>query len=298
MKSKRLSIILGSLLILCSSTSVRATTISNYTVKSGDTLWKISKAYNTTISKIASQNNIGENQYIYPGQVLKVEDNGSSLYSTTSIGNLSQDVKTINYKTLSGDTVWGIAQKYGTTVDCIVKSNMLAQAILMPGQIITVPVNSTATVKPVGIKMSTPRQSSAYGDIYTWENARRLFTVGQRGTLKDIKTGIPFNIKYYGGSNHADIVPLTSNDSKKMVQIYKKWSWAAKRPMILTFNQGGVNYRLAISVTGMPHSTTDMYKQNWINGHFDMYFYNSTSHNTNEKVFAHQNNILIANGRF
>lgn len=298
MKLKKLTSILGSLLILCSSTSVSALTISNYTVKSGDSLWKISKAYNTTVSKIISQNNIGENDYIYPGQVLKIEDNRSNIQSTASVGNSSQDVKTINYKTLSGDTVWGIANKYGTTVDCIVKSNMLAEAILMPGQILTVPINSTTIVKPVGIKMSTPRQSNAYGDIYTWENARRLFTVGQRGTLKDIKTWISFNIKYYGGSNHSDIVPLTGSDSNKMVQIYKKWSWAAKRPMVLTFNQGGVNYRLAVSVTGMPHSTTDMYKQNWINGHFDMYFYNSTSHNTNEKVFAHQKNILIANGRF
>lgn len=340
MKSKRLAAVLTALFLLGTAPSAKASTISNYTVKSGDSLWKIAQIYNTTVSKIASLNNIDPNGYIYIGQTLKVEDNrsishivisGDTLwkislkYNTTvqaimDLNNLSSstiyigqvlripsvntlystttpEVKTVNYRVISGDTLWGVARKYGTTVDTIVKSNMLAAPVLMPGQIITVPVNSNVIVKPVGITMYTAKKGSNYGDIYTWENARRVFTVGQRGTLKDLKTGITFNIKYYGGSNHSDIVPLTTTDSAKMKQIYPTWSWSAMRPMVLTFSQGGINYQLAVSVTGMPHSTTDMYAQNGIDGHFDMYFYNSTSHNTNEVSPTHQKNILIANGQ-
>lgn len=339
MKSKKLVSILTALFLIGSVSSASASTISTHTVKSGDSLWKIAETYKTTVSKIASLNNISPSKYIYVGQTLKVKDNrsishivvsGDTLwklslkYNTTvkaimdanrlsssvivinqvlnipggnTVYTAASEVKTVNYKVVSGDTVWGIAQKYGTTVDTIVRSNMLAEPTLMPGQIITVPVNSNKIVKPIGINRFTAKKSSNFGDIYTWENARRLFTVGQKATLRDLKTGVKFNIKYYGGSNHADIVPLTITDSNKMKQIFPKWSWSAMRPMILTFNQGGTNYQLAISMTGMPHSTTDMYAQNKINGHFDMYFYNSTSHNTNKKSSTHQRNILKANGQ-
>ena len=340
---KKIFGLLTALLLIGNVSTVKAGTVINYTVKSGDTLWAISKNYNTTVSSITSLNNLSSTGYIYPGQALKIDDNkntyykvvsgdtlwkisvnykitvdalmkennltSSSIYvgqvlripSTTNLTTppplVTPTVKTTNYTVVSGDTVWGVAQKFNTSVDAIIKSNMLAAPIFMPGQIITVPVNSTEIVKPVGITMLTPKSSNGFGDLYTWENARRIFTVGQTGTLRDLNTGITFNIKYYGGSNHSDIVPLTHEDSNKMKQIYPTWSWNAIRPMILTFNQGGTNYVLAASVTGMPHSSTDSYAQNGIDGHFDMYFYNSTSHVANEIIPTHQRNLLIANGQ-
>lgn len=341
---KKLVGLLTALLLIGNFSVAKAGTLINYTVKSGDTLWAISKNYNTTVSNISSLNSLSSNEYIYPGQTLKIEDNKNTYYkvvagdtlwkisvtykttvdmlmkennltsSTIYIGQVllipssntltapspltnPTSVKTTNYKVVLGDTVWGVAQRFNTSVDAIIKSNMLATPIFMPGQIITVPVNSTEIVKPVGITMLKTKSSSEFGDLYTWENARRIFTVGETGTLRDLNTGISFNIKYYGGSNHSDIVPLTYEDSNKMKKIYPTWSWSAIRPMILTFNQGGTNYKLAVSVTGMPHSSTDSYAQNGINGHFDMYFYNSTSHNTDEISTIHQKNLLIANGQ-
>lgn len=337
MKLKRFSFILASLLLTCNSSIVKASTIIDYSVKSGDSLWKISQTYNTTVDKISSLNSLTSANYIYIGQTLKVEDNRYTSYAVisgdtlwkisvkfnTTVDNIvkfnnltsttiyvgqvlriplvstiqAPQVQTINYTIVSGDTVWGVAQKFNTSMDAIVKSNMLAEPIFMPGQIITVPVNSTQIVKPVGISMYKARVNNNFGDIYTWENGRRLFTVAEKGTLTDLNTGISFQMKYYGGSNHSDIVPLTFSDADKMKQIYPAWSWTAMKPMILTFTQGGTNYKIAVSVTGMPHSTTNMYNQNGINGHFDMYFYNSTSHVSNELSPTHQNNILKANGQ-
>ncbi len=341
---KKIAALLTTLLVSGNIYVAKAGTITNYTVKSGDSLWLISNNFKTTVSSIASLNNINANGYIYIGQTLKIDDNKNTYHTvssgdtlwrlsvnynttadaimkennlTTSIIYIGQvlripstislpaptptptqsTVKTSNYTVVSGDTVWGVSQKFNTSVDAIVKSNMLALPIFMPGQIVTVPVNSTEIVKPVGITMMRAKSSDKFGDLYTWTNARRIFTVGQTGTLKDLNTGIIFNIKYYGGSNHSDIVPLTVTDSNKMRQIYPTWSWSAIRPMILTFNQGGTNYQLAVSVTGMPHSSTDSYAQNGINGHFDMYFYNSTSHVADKISPTHQKNILTANGQ-
>lgn len=253
----------------------------NYTVKSGDSLYKIAQNYNTTVSSISSLNNITNTNYINVGQTLLVNDNR---------------VQTINYKVVQGDNLWSIARKYGTTENTIIQSNMLVNDTLMIGQILTIPVNSQTIVAPVGITMMTARKSSYYGDIYTWENARRLFTVGTKATLKDVATGITFNVKNYGGSNHADIVPLTTSDTANMKKVYPVWSWSAKRPMVITFTKGGINYQIACSLIGMPHSTTDIY-DNGMNGQCCLYFYNSVGHSDPTIQPDQQLNVLKANGQ-
>ena len=75
-----------------------------YTVKKGDTLHKIAKANNTTVSKIAKDNNIRDEDNIKVGQNLKINDD-------------------ILYQVKSGDKLENIAKKYGTTVDRIVSDN-------------------------------------------------------------------------------------------------------------------------------------------------------------------------------
>ncbi|KYH36007.1 putative peptidoglycan endopeptidase LytE precursor [Clostridium tepidiprofundi DSM 19306] len=340
MKSKKIATMITALMLCSFPHLVNADTIK-YTVQSGDSLWKISQKFNTSIYKIASLNSLDVNKYIYVGQTLLIDSptnhhyikhtvvKGDTLwklsikYSTTidkikNANNLSNDmifigqvlnipknsssisenisVKTVNYRVVSGDTIWSVSKKFNTSIDTIKKSNFLNADNLMPGQVLTIPVNSTKIVTPVGITMIKRRLNDNYGDIYDWDNGRRLFTVGTKGTLKDLKTGICFNIKYYGGSHHADIVPLTKSDTYQMKKIFPVWSWEYKRPMVLYFNQGNKNYQLAVSLIGMPHSTTDIY-DNGVNGHFCMYFYNSTSHKTNQIDSVSQKNILIANGQ-
>ncbi|SHH25372.1 LysM peptidoglycan-binding domain-containing protein [Clostridium grantii] len=272
------------------------TKITTYTVKSGDSLWKISQTFNTTAENLMTINNLTSSS-IYIGQVLKLTSSTSNTpIKETIIEEPVTKIETINYTVTSGDNLWNIAQKYCTTMNAIKSSNSLATDILMPGQIITIPVNSKETVAPVGITMTRKRSNDNYGDLYTWENGRRLFTVGQTATLKDLTSGITFNVKYYGGSNHADIVTLTQQDTDKLKKVFPSWSWSSMKPMVLYFSQNGVNHQLAVSITGMPHSSTDIFT-NGLDGHIDMYFYNSTSHVNNTINTTHQNNILIANGQ-
>lgn len=341
MNSKKILTSLTALLLLSTPIATNASTI-NYTVKNGDTLWNLSQTYKTTINRIASINSIDANNYLYPGQALKIDDNrlkytvvsGDTLwklsqrYSVTindikKANNLSNDwiytgqtliipkytseyqeptsedrnTATVNHKVSSGENLWSISQKYNTSMKTIKKSNLLASDILMPGQILTIPVNSTSVVSPKGISMLRKRSNDNYGDLYTWENARRIFTVGQKAKLIDLQhPELWFNVKYYGGSNHADIVPLHYTDTNRMKLIFGQWSWNKKRPMVLKFTQGNTEHQLAVSVTAMPHGSTDIY-DNQANGHFDMYFYNSTSHVSNEISQTHQNNVLKANGQ-
>ena len=90
--------------------SSSGSSVKTYIVKSGDTLSGIAAKYGTTYQKIASDNGISDPNKIYPGQVLKISGGKWSSSSGTS-GSAKQ-----YYTIKSGDTLSGIAKKYGTTV--------------------------------------------------------------------------------------------------------------------------------------------------------------------------------------
>ena len=253
-----------------------------YTVHPGDTLWDISQRTGTSVSDIVSANQLSTNM-IYVGQMLNI--------------HYRNPVPTVNYRVLSGDTMWGIAQKYNTSSGTIIGSNFMQVNYLMPGQLITVPINTTQVVKPVGITLLRRKSDINYGDIYTWDNARRLFTVGTEAVVKDVATGASWKVRYYGGSNHADVETLTSTDTDIMYRTFgERWSWTNKRPIVIHFTQAGIKHQIACSLIGMPHATNHIVG-NGMDGHCCLYFYNSVGHSKPEIDPISQGNILKANGQ-
>lgn len=101
-------------------------TSNTYTVRSGDTLSGIAAKYGTTYQHLAAINNIANPNLIYPGQVLKVT--GSAKPATRT------------YTVRSGDTLSGIAAKYGTTYQAIAAKNNIANPnLIYPGQVLQIP---------------------------------------------------------------------------------------------------------------------------------------------------------------
>ncbi|MBD3109939.1 LysM peptidoglycan-binding domain-containing protein [Bacillus sp. AGMB 02131] len=103
---------------------------ADYIVKSGDSLWKISKAHNVSVANLKSWNNLSSD-VIYPGQVLKI--------NSTSSGNST-------YVVVKGDTFSGIAKKYNMTVTELKALNPQIENIniIKVGQVITVSGNASS----------------------------------------------------------------------------------------------------------------------------------------------------------
>ena len=101
-----------------------------YIVRSGDTLWLLAQRYQTTVDAIKRLNGLtGDNLSI--GQVLRIptpDSPGGSYFE---------------YTVRPGDTLWLLAQRYGTTVSALKSLNNLTSDILNIGQVLRIPGSRT-----------------------------------------------------------------------------------------------------------------------------------------------------------
>lgn len=104
-----------------------AQTTITYTVKKGDTLSGIASRYGTTYQELAKINGISDPNKIYPGQVLTIN------------GNATSSSNVITYTVKKGDTLSGIAARYGTTYQKIAKDNGISNPNkIYPGQVLKI----------------------------------------------------------------------------------------------------------------------------------------------------------------
>lgn len=95
---------------------------AQYTVKSGDTLYQISRQFGISVNSIMNSNGL-KSTGIYPGQVL----------------NIPVSSRTGKYVVKSGDSLYRISRLFSTTSDNLIKMNGLKSTYLYPGQILSVP---------------------------------------------------------------------------------------------------------------------------------------------------------------
>jgi len=140
--------------------SVPGSTSGNtYTVKSGDSLWSIANKYNTTVNELKSLNNLTSDN-LSIGQVLKIS--GSS---TNAPAETTENVYTVK----AGDSLWSIANKYGTNVNTLKNLNGLSSNTLTIGQ--TLKVSSTP---------STTTPTVPEGNYYTVQKGDSLYSIASK----------------------------------------------------------------------------------------------------------------------
>lgn len=182
-----------------------------YTVKKGDSLWKIANKYNTTVEKLKNANNLKTNT-LSVGQKLvipsisvspEVSDTyivqkGDSLWSIANKFNMTvSELKNLNnltnnllsigqvlkikdssnngettYTVQKGDSLWVIANKYDITTEELKSYNNLTSNLLSIGQVLKIPQGKTSTE-----------------NIYTVKKGDSLWTIANRynTTVEKIK---------------------------------------------------------------------------------------------------------------
>lgn len=160
------------------------TNVSTYTIKSGDTLYGISRSHGMSLQALLSLNNISASSLILPGQVLKISGNANT--STQPVAPRpvqaqpqQSPVSGATYTIKSGDTLYGIAMKTGMSLhDLLSRNNLSVSSMIFPGQVLKVAGNNQPATTP-----TAPTTGSQPGQMINLSNNNVSST-----TVGDIST--------------------------------------------------------------------------------------------------------------
>jgi len=257
--------------------------VQTYTVKSGDTLWKIANAHGLSAGTLQAVNGLSGTT-IYPGQQLIIKKDAGTSNPAPAPAPAANTVTYQTYTVQPGDTIWDLSIKFGLPQQELLKvNNLTTSSVLSIGQKLTIPVHHIA------VKATVSPKHGEYLDW--WTEAQYLFPINKVATVTDFKTGRSFKVKRTIGANHADCEPLTASDAAIIKEIWGgSYSWTERAVIV---NVDG--RKIAASMSSMPHDISYI-KDNNFNGHFDIHFKNSTRHNDGKVTEAHQQQIKVAAG--
>lgn len=131
-----------------------------YTVKSGDSLWSISRKFGVTVAELKEANNLSSNllsigqNLIIPGKVPeKVSD---------------------EYVVQKGDTLYSIARKFNTSVDNLKSLNNITTDSLAIGQILKIPGEESITDNTYTVKKGDSLYSIARANNTTVDKLKDI----------------------------------------------------------------------------------------------------------------------------
>lgn len=111
-----------------------------YTVRPGDTLGGIAAANGTTVAALAALNGIANPNLIIVGQVLRLSGGSAPAPTPAPAGG--------TYTVVAGDTLSGIAQRYGTNYQTLAAMNGITNPnLIRVGQVLKVPGGGAAAPK-------------------------------------------------------------------------------------------------------------------------------------------------------
>ncbi len=127
-------------------------------------------------------------------------------------------------------------------------------------------------------------------ELIPWSQAKGIFQTGVPAEVVDVRTGAVYYVKSFSNGLHADVEPVTVEDTNILKRTFGNvWSWDV-RPVWVTIN--GVT--MAGSINGMPHGG-GVNGSNGMNGQICIHFQGSTTHNGNASFARlHQNGVVEA----
>ena len=151
-----------------------------YTVKAGDSLWKIAMGNDLTVDHLKQMNNLTTNT-IYVGQQLRIKEgqtNSQPSQSNSQTNQSSQNAGTYTVK--AGDTLWGIANDHDTTVNALKQNNHLSSDTIYVGQVLSLGQTSSTSSHN---QATASAQSSTSNGTYTVKSGDTLWSIANANDM-------------------------------------------------------------------------------------------------------------------
>jgi LysM repeat protein len=150
-----------------------------YRVVEGDTVSSISARFGLPTASVLALNGLGWKTMIFPGQELRLGKSTASAGSTVS-------TSTQRHTVVAGDTISAIAARYGVATTTVLSVNGLSSSsLIFPGQKVTIPSGSTATISTTNAATVSPIVSTA--------SKKKSYVIATGDTISSIASrfGVP-----------------------------------------------------------------------------------------------------------
>jgi cell wall-associated NlpC family hydrolase len=117
-----------------------------YVVRQGDTLTQIGLRYGVPVQTLAAANTLSDPSRLTPGQVLRIPTAGSvrgAPQPPLAVSRGTPPALIAVYHVRSGDTLLGIAWRFGATADALKQANGLWTDVILPGQRLEIPARGS-----------------------------------------------------------------------------------------------------------------------------------------------------------
>ncbi len=146
---------------------------------------------------------------------------------------------------------------------------------------------SGESVKPTETENKAPAAPPKNGNVelLDWfKGGNELFKKYTVYKVIDVRTSISYNVRRFGGWYHADIEPVTKDDTAKMLESFGgAWSAGKRRPLWIFIG----DRIIAGSIMGTPHGV-DTLPNNGMKGQVCIHLLNSKIHENNKVDSGHQ----------
>lgn len=237
------------------SNETSTTSGNSYTVVSGDSLYAIARKTGTSIQDLLSLNGLNLNSIIHPGQVLalssksatteakqeesasKEEKANEETTNEETSTSTKQSSSSGTYTVVSGDGLYAIARKTGTSIDDLLSLNDLSlTSTIYPGQVLTLSANSqeaeseessstenessTSTQETSSEENAASSEQTSTGGTYTVVSGDGLYAIARKTgiSIDDLLSlnGLSLNSTIYPGqvltlSGNSEAAPATES---------------------------------------------------------------------------------------
>ena len=202
------------------SNETTTTSGNSYTVVSGDSLYAIARKTGTSIQELLSLNGLNLNSIIHPGQVLALSSKAASTEtkqeestpkeekaSAETTESTKQNSTGGTYTVVSGDGLYAIARKTGTSIDDLLSLNGLSlNSTIYPGQVLTLSASSESSANEE--TTSTEESSSSIQETTSEESAASSEQPSTGGTYTVVSGDGLYAIARKTGTSIEDLLSL------------------------------------------------------------------------------------------